>query len=219
MKHFAQMNIEKLPVVGRSGISFVGIIIPFVCFNKPLKLPLVIRIIPFVKNYGFTLVELMVVLAILAILATIAAPNMQDFIRRNRVATQINELLSDLTYTQSEAIHQINQTVTTVSMCSSTDGTTCTSTNWKNGWIVLAGTTTVLRANPGFKGGNTVTAAGTGPYQIDYVASGGSNSVVTGAIKSIKICDDANKYGRELAFNNAVGGMSLPSSKPATSCP
>ena len=215
MKHFAQMNIEKLPVVGRSGISFVGIIIPFVCFNKPLKLPLVIRIIPFVKNYGFTLIEMMVVVVILGILATIAAPNMQDFIRRNRVATQINELLSDLTYTRTEAI---KQNVTTVSMCSSTDGTTCTSTNWKNGWIVLAGTT-VLRANPGFKGGNTVTAAGTGPYQIDYVASGGSNSVVTGAIKSIKICDDANKYGRELAFSNVAGGISLPSSKPATSCP
>lgn len=43
---------------------------------------------------GFTLVELMVVVAIIAILSSIAIPSYQDYVRRSRAANALGELSS-----------------------------------------------------------------------------------------------------------------------------
>jgi len=55
---------------------------------------------------GFTLVELLVVIAIIAILATLAAPSFQDLLKANRVTSQSNEIVSLITLTRSEAIRR-----------------------------------------------------------------------------------------------------------------
>ncbi|WP_252272651.1 GspH/FimT family pseudopilin [Pseudomonas subflava] len=53
---------------------------------------------------GFTLIELMIVLTLVAIVAVIAVPNFMDFIDRNRIQTQAEELRSLLLYARGEAV-------------------------------------------------------------------------------------------------------------------
>lgn len=53
---------------------------------------------------GFTLIELMVVVAVLGVLAAIAMPNMRDFIDRQRLVTQAREIANVMQLARSEAI-------------------------------------------------------------------------------------------------------------------
>lgn len=55
---------------------------------------------------GFTLIELMVTLAVAAILLAIAVPSFQGMMERNRVAAQSNDILGALQVTRSEAIRK-----------------------------------------------------------------------------------------------------------------
>jgi len=85
------------------------------------------------KN-GFSLVELMIALAVAAILLVAAGPSFRDAIRRNKVSSASNALLADIAYARSEAINRGN----VVSICPSSDQATCTSTGqaYENGWLI-----------------------------------------------------------------------------------
>lgn len=78
------------------------------------------------------MVELMVVVAIVAILAAIAFPSFEATLRSNRVSTTTNELLASFALARSEALRSPGG----AQVCTSTDGATCTSTAWDQGWIV-----------------------------------------------------------------------------------
>lgn len=56
------------------------------------------------QNSGFSLVELMVTIALLGIMATVAAPNLADLIRRNQVQAQSDELFSLIQYARGQAV-------------------------------------------------------------------------------------------------------------------
>ncbi len=82
---------------------------------------------------GFTLVELMVVVAVVGILAVVAAPGMAALLNANRLSGAAGELTAALQIARSEAIRR-NARVT---VCASTNGTDCVaSTAWSTGWIV-----------------------------------------------------------------------------------
>jgi type IV fimbrial biogenesis protein FimT len=81
---------------------------------------------------GITLHELMLTLAVAAVLATIAAPNVRDFIRNGRLTGGSNDLLRSLQLARSEAIKR--QQI--VAVCASNDGATCSEGDF-TGWLVF----------------------------------------------------------------------------------
>ncbi|WP_296811383.1 GspH/FimT family pseudopilin [Methyloversatilis sp.] len=55
-------------------------------------------------QHGFTLIELMIVVALLAIISAFALPAFQTFIASNRLTSEANELLAGLNLARSEAV-------------------------------------------------------------------------------------------------------------------
>lgn len=84
------------------------------------------------KVKGFTIVELMVTLAIAAILITVGLPSLTTFFQDNLLATQTQTLRTAISYSREEAVRRN----TSVSICRSSDQATCVG-NWQNGWIVF----------------------------------------------------------------------------------
>lgn len=58
------------------------------------------------KKKGFTLIELMVVIAIIGIVASIAIPNFSDMIQRNRLKGAVKALETDLQWMRTQSIKQ-----------------------------------------------------------------------------------------------------------------
>lgn len=101
------------------------------------------------RTTGFTMTELLIVIALVAILASIAVPGFKYVTTSNRISTEINGLMGDLQFARSEAVKQGLQ----VTVCASANGTSCSGGNaWQSGWIVFldsnpAGTTGTRDAN------------------------------------------------------------------------
>ena len=86
------------------------------------------------KHTGFTLVELLITIAIVSVLLVVGLPSLKTFMQGNQLVASTNELISAIHVARSEAI-KLN---TNVTICESSDGTTCATTgNWENGWIVF----------------------------------------------------------------------------------
>ena len=83
---------------------------------------------------GFTLIELMIVIAILAILSTVAIPGFRDVIKNNRLATQANHVVAALGLARSEAMKRGRP----VTVCASnrTQSACALGRNWSNGYLV-----------------------------------------------------------------------------------
>ena len=83
---------------------------------------------------GFTLIELMVVLAVVAVLQTLAAPAFSGVVTSIKLTTAVNSLLSSLWMARSESIKRNSRVV----VCKSASGTACASSgSWEQGWIVF----------------------------------------------------------------------------------
>lgn len=82
---------------------------------------------------GFTLVELMVAIAVIAILLMIAVPSFQEAALGSQLRAVANDLVASTHLARSEAIKRN----TAVTLCASADGQACDAdASWREGWIV-----------------------------------------------------------------------------------
>jgi type IV fimbrial biogenesis protein FimT len=82
------------------------------------------------QSRGFTLFELMVVVAVIAILSAIAAPSFTTFIATQRLRNASFDLVSDLLLARSAALNQQADVVITPSTISGGE--------WSNGWTITS---------------------------------------------------------------------------------
>lgn len=82
--------------------------------------PVVVR-----RTRGYSLIELMAVLAIIAIMLGFAVPSFQEFVVNYRTSVQTNDLLADLAIARTEAVKYSRPTVVR-----SAGG------DWSDGWVV-----------------------------------------------------------------------------------
>ena len=88
------------------------------------------------RHGGFTLIELMVTVALVAILAMLAAPSFNEAILSNRLTSFANNFVASATLARGEAVKR-NSVVT---MCIVTDALSniCTTAgDWEQGWIIF----------------------------------------------------------------------------------
>ncbi len=74
----------------------------------------------------------MVVVALVAIITTIAIPSWNAMIAKNRVRAAVNDWTQSFYFARSEAVRQN----TSVTICASSDGSSCTASGYEAGWIV-----------------------------------------------------------------------------------
>ena len=130
---------------------------------------------------GFTLVEMLIAVALVAILLTIGIPSFRFVTNSNRIAAEINGLLGDMQFARSEAVKE-GQAVT---VCVSTDGANCaTGANanaWQSGWIVSDVNGNVLRAQPPFSGSDTFIASNA-VRAVTFNREGYANGIANGTL-------------------------------------
>lgn len=85
------------------------------------------------KRRGFTIVELVLTLALFAVLVTVAVPGFRDYILQNRVKTGAQELFTALLYARSEAIKRNDDVYIYPNGGGSGD--------WQDGWVITTDST------------------------------------------------------------------------------
>jgi len=162
------------------------------------------------KNKGFSLIELLVVVAMLGILLAVAMPGFQDTIESANTNSQVKVLLTTLNLASSEAIKR----GTNVAICASNDGLDCDAGVWNEGWMVFVDTNgdadgssgsvdagdTVLRVFDTLGAGSTLTFT---TNLFEYNAQGFNDLE---AVHTFKVCPDTNNTNNARAVEIGVSG-------------
>ncbi len=129
---------------------------------------------------GFTVIELLITVAIVGVLVGLAAPSFKRTIQSTTIASSVNTFLADLRFARSEAVRLGGGVVMCRSedpegaaLCAATNGSGASGNGWVSGWIIFQD-----RDNDGAR------TAATEPLlriqasnsSIDQILEGGGNS-------------------------------------------
>jgi type IV fimbrial biogenesis protein FimT len=86
---------------------------------------------------GFTLIELMVTVAMIAIVLMIGVPSFQQVIMNNRIATQANDFLGSMNLARSEAVKRGQRVVLCKTANPFAATPACPAGAWGQGWLIF----------------------------------------------------------------------------------
>lgn len=166
---------------------------------------------------GFTLVELLIALAVVAVLVGMAAPSFQDTLADVQLTAEQNRLVKALRQARSEAIKRVG----TVTLCKSDDGTACGG-SWSDGWLLFAetgaagslgsfdaGDTRIAahRSTPGkFRSAASATIRPNGAAPVDSI-SFGARGRADWTLGTLVLCDDRDEAEARAIIVNGAGGL------------
>jgi len=156
------------------------------------------------QQQGMTIIELMVTMAIVAILAGVSAPSMRDMLLSWRMTSQTNDFISNFAMARGQAA----ALGTTVTVCASSDGASCTGT-WSQGHIIFTdadadatvdgGTDRILRVASALSSGTTLVVSNLSTAGRLQFRPTGMVSGVTGSGATFALCDGrTGPYGRTI---------------------
>ena len=83
---------------------------------------------------GFTLLELIITLAVIAILTATLPSVSASFISSSKVSNTVNKIAADMSFARTEAISRNKN----VELCKTLNGITCSRANqWEKGWMIF----------------------------------------------------------------------------------
>lgn len=158
---------------------------------------------------GFTLVELMVTLAVLAIIIGIAVPSFNAMTQRNRLTTAANEIVGALQTARMEAVRRNRS----IRVCPTTDGSACAGTDW--GRVVIRGADGPIREIQTVRQGSGITGT-SALASIEYRPDGRAVASGTVAFSSSALADAESTRLVEVGTSRV---STCRVSKGATKCP
>ena len=181
------------------------------------------------NSRGFTLPELMITIGVVSIVLSTAAPSDTSMIKDNRLATQLNTIVTHVHMARAEAAKRDVRVI--LCRSASPDETTpsCGGDTqiWESGYIVFAddgnnsnniynaGTDTLLiRGQPSTSGVKMRTNA-TWNRNLEFNPDGSTNE--GGSTAQMSLCDDrGNTYGRQIQV--AANGVPRMYAENIASC-
>ncbi|QDQ26587.1 type II secretion system protein GspH [Chitinimonas arctica] len=131
---------------------------------------------------GFTLIEVLIVLALIGVMTAIAVPSMARYVNNAKVSGAATEMLYGLRAARSQAMATGN--VVTFCAASAANSSTCNTSgtaDWANGWIMFStkgGTASEDKRSNQIKG-MTITSSQTTVNALTFAAGIGSTSTLT----------------------------------------
>ena len=102
------------------------------------------------KQSGFTIIELMIVITVIGVMAAFAGPSFTTMIDNNRITTQTNQFILAVQIARSEAVKRGRSVSLTA-----TDGS-----DWGQGWDVKDENDVVIQTFDAVPSGLTIVSAG-----------------------------------------------------------